>query len=164
MKIEHLPLNVDVTDTATGLTGRLVHLNIETGDQRYYNFQPRGLNPETGQPAKRIWLAPARIKDLPPPVVTELPVEVLGTKVTDDASGFTGKAVAITLHPSGCVHVLIQPSGALAKTGDAIESCDFDIRRVSGPAIPKLTDDQLAESERRHPSPSGSSRCGPRDL
>lgn len=164
MKIKHYPLNTDVTDSATGLLGRLVHLIIETGDVRHYNFQPRGLNPKTGQPVDRFWIQPCRILNVDSAVERELPVEVIGTEVTDDASGFTGKAISVILHPSGCVHVGVQPAGKLGETGGKIDSCDFDIRRISGPAVPKFTPEELAREERRAPSPSGHGRAGPRSL
>lgn len=165
MKIKHYPLNTDVTDSATGLLGRLIHLQLELGDIRFYNFQPRGLNPKDGQPVGRFWLVPSRILNAAPEIEREIPVEVLGTDVTDDASGFTGTATALTLHPSGCVHISVQPRGSLAETGGRIEVCDFDIRRVSGPAIPKLTEPQRAQAERTNPSPSvNNARPGPRSL
>jgi hypothetical protein len=164
MKIKHYPLNSKVTDSATGLSGSLVHLSIELGNVRFYNFQPRGLNPEDGQPVARFWVMPERIQNPPGEIETELPVEAIGTEVTDDASGFTGKAISLTLHPSGCVHIVVQPAGKLAKTGAKVEACDFDIRRVSGPAIPVLTPAARAESEYRNPSPSHCDRTGPRSL
>lgn len=164
MKIKHLPLNSEVTDSATGLRGRLVHLQFELNDIRFYNFQPRGLNPEDGQPVRRFWVVPSRVLKAPAEIESEIPLEVLGTKATDDASGFTGTVTAITLHPSGCVHVLIQPAGTLAKTGSAIAAEDFDLRRVSGPAIPKLTPKEIAAEEKRAPSPSPCGRPGPGSL
>lgn len=153
-----------ITDSATGLSGMLTHFQAELGGNRYYNFQPSGLNPEDGQPVKRLWLTEDRMTNAPTAKMVDLPLEVLGTEVADAASGFRGKATSVTLHSSGCVHVHVQPEGRLAKTGAAIESCDFDIRRLSGPAIPQLTEEQIERSEKKNPSPSATERAGPRAL
>jgi hypothetical protein len=75
--------------------------------------------------------------------------------VTDRASGFKGKAVHLTLHINGCIHALVQPKGPIPKTGDMIEAADFDIRRLSGKNVPKLTEPEMKKSVKKHPSPAG---------
>src|SRR5438132_538386 len=64
-----------------------------------------------------------------------LALDVLGTEVEDEASGFKGKAVASVLHINGCLHIDVQPSGILEETGTRIEPQNFDIRRLKGKAI-----------------------------
>lgn len=142
-----------VTDTATGNDGMVTHLQIEMGGARFYSFQPRGLNPETGSPVESTWVVPDRLTggdDEPEP---ELPLNVLGTLVTDEASGFSGIATGICLHISGCVHVTVQPRGKLTKTGAAPRSESFDIRRLVGDSIKRMTKQQRAADQAARPSP-----------
>lgn len=148
-----IKLNTDVKDTATGLKGRLTHMLIEHGGTTYYLFQPRGLTTKTREPLDGFWITPQRVKggvEIPTP---ELPTEVLGTEVTDDASGFKGIAIGLKLHVNGCVHLDVQAPGLTAE-GERIKAQDFDIRRLSGKAIKKMTEQEQAESERKHPSPA----------
>jgi len=143
-----------VTDKASELEGMLTHAQFSEGGEIAYLFQPKGLNPEDGQPVKSMWLiGENRIKggtktDLP------IPLELIGTVATDKATGFKGKIIHLTLHISGCLHALIQPRGHVKKTGAMIEPCDFDIRRLSGRKIPKLTASQLKKSQKKKPSPA----------
>lgn len=142
-----------VTEKATGVKGMLTHMQVEINNNRLYLFQPQGINPETGHPVKKIWVVEERLEGgirIPEP---DLPLNVLGTEVTDMATGFTGTAVSLCLHISGCVHIDVQPSGTLAKTGAAIEACDFDIRRLKGNAIPVLTKEEIRVSQKEKPSP-----------
>lgn len=140
----------------------VTHLQIEMNGQRYLNFQPRGLNPETGLPMKRMWVVETRISGGEIVDEPNLPINVLGTEVEDEASGFKGTATAIQLHISGCVHVSVQPSGKLPKTGETIDACDFDIRRLKGDAIPKMSEPQRDKDQAEKPSPANSERYQPR--
>lgn len=142
-----------VTDSATGNVGMVTHMQVEIGGARWYAFQPRGLNPETGSPVDSCWVVAERLvggEDEPEP---PMPLNVLGTMVTDEASGFTGIATGICLHISGCVHVSVQPRGKLAKTGAAPKSESFDIRRLVGPAIKPMTKQERAADQLVRPSP-----------
>lgn len=142
-----------VKDSVTGLKGMATHMMIQIGLGRHYCFQPRGINPEDGQPVPRLWVPDGRLqgKEVPCP---DLPVSVLGTEVEDEASGFCGKAVSLTLHISGCVHVEVQPVDTIKKTGALINSADFDIRRLKGEAIPKITDQERDLDQKKRPSPA----------
>lgn len=153
MKI--IKLGTITTDTATGREGMVTHLQMETGNVIFYIFQPRGLNPENGQPVKSTFVVPDRlVKVNEIPLPANFPVDVLGTEVEDIATGFKGNAVGITLHQSGCVHVVVQPPGMIEKTGASFESTDFDIRRLKGKKIPVLTEKQKEADQTKRPSPS----------
>jgi len=147
-------LNTSVTDKATGIKGRLTHKHVSLSGNESYIFQPKGLNPETLQPLKPEYIAASRIdggtleEDL-------MPRQILGTEVEDEASGFKGMAIGLTEHTNGCVHVLVQPKGTIPKTGEMIDPADFDIRRLKGKAIPKMTQKAKDESRRTTPSPAG---------
>ena len=56
-----------------------------------------------------IFLESTRVADSNPPTEEiDIPTEILGTIVTDEASTFTGKAIQLIRHTHGCVHVMIQ--------------------------------------------------------
>ncbi len=148
-------LGSEVIDVVTKQRGMVTHLNIDMSGQENFIFQPRGLSPETGQPVKRHWVPENRLEGgerIPKP---DLPLSVLGTEVEDCASGFKGTAIGITLHISGCVHIDVQPATIIDKTGAVAEPMDFDIRRLKGKALKKLTDKERDASQKAHPSPSG---------
>jgi hypothetical protein len=148
-------LGTPATDSATTLRGMVTHLFMDTGGRLIYLFQPRGLNAETGQPLKGVWVSEKRLQcheELRPNV--ELPTAVLGTFVEDRASGFKGTAVGLTMHINGCVHIDVQPAGVIEKTGVPVDCCDFDIRRLDGPAIRRMTAEEKAKDEKEHPSPA----------
>lgn len=155
MHVDMLKLGTLVKDTASGLSGMLVLMQIDQDNQFYY-LQPHGLNDETGQPVKGMWIGEARIKggvvldSMPDRVAEALPA--LGTSVTDKASGFSGKAIAIILHLNGCVHIEVQPQG-LIKHGDPVAAHDFDIRRLEGRAIVKKSEAQIKREDRETPGP-----------
>lgn len=162
MKI--IPLGTIVMDSATGRKGMLTHLQVEQdGRQHYYAFQPNGLHAETGQPIISIWLLADRVSYRGAWEDVDLPLSALGSKATDEASGFTGTIISLTLHLSGCVHVMIQPTGKL-NTGDIIAAADFDIRRLSGKAIAALSKEQRSSSEKATPSPAPVTAYTPRRL
>lgn len=143
-----------VTDKATGLEGMVTHLQIEMDKTEYLRFQPRGLNPKSGQPVDSMWLVETRLEGgnrIPTP---DLPVHVLGTIVEDEASGFTGMAISLILHINGCVHFNVQAKG-LQDTGAPIGECNFDIRRLKGEAITPMTKEEQKIDEKKKPSPSG---------
>lgn len=152
-------LGTIVKDRATGLEGMLTHFARYADGNEFYLFQPRGLNPKNGQPLKTLWVEEGRIEGgevVPSEEMPNLYLEVLGTEVEDRGTGFKGTAVEVQLHTNGCVHFFVQPAGR-QETGDAIQSCNFDIRRLVGPAIKPLSHEEKVESMRRHPSPE---ECG----
>ncbi len=162
-----IKLGTPVKDSASQLDGMVVHMQIQAGGNSFYNFQPKGLSPETGQPLKRFWCAAARIVggvEVPEPKALTAARAVLNTEVEDISSGFKGIAIAITLHISGCVHVSVKPPGLQAKSGESIAEDDFDIRLLRGPAIKPLSDEELTESTAKHPSPSAMESCLPKAI
>lgn len=147
-------LRSKVTDSGTNTHGMLTH-SIHTGDGSLrYAFQPHGLDEETKEPLKRIILDPTRIKgDNIPTEEVELPMEVLGTMVTDTASGFSGMAIQLCRHTHGCVHVLVQ-SQERTKSGGSVDPCDFNYIQLEGDAIPKMTEEEIKAEQVKKPSPS----------
>lgn len=142
-------------DLATGLEGMITHLYYYQDGSFSYLLQPKGLNLETGLPLDKLSCERTRFERHDDTEEIEIPEEVLGTQVMDEASGFTGMATAFVRHTNGCFHVIVQPAGVLAKTGAPVERSDFDIRRLTGPAIQPLTPVQRKASEKKNPSPDG---------
>lgn len=161
-KIKVLKLGQVFTDTATGLEGTLTNWYLDMEGRIDYYFQPRGINPETGQPVGRQVLEGHRLTPIADVNYEEIEIkfDILGSQVTDKASGFTGTAVALIRHINGCLHVVVQPKGVLPKTGEAIKRSDFDTRELEGEKIPKLGESALAHSKQTTPSPSGSNPTG----
>lgn len=155
MKI--IELGTIVTDTASGLKGMLTHLQIAQDRHQFYSFQPRGLHSETGDPVTGQWITEPRVKRPYSTVEVDIPLSVLGTECTDEASGFTGVITEITLHISGCIHVWIQPEGK-NKKGEMAKGYDFDIRRCKGKAITALSKTERKAQEKSRPSPSPTER------
>lgn len=155
MKIELFKLRSFVIDTGTGMEGMLTHsAHFQDGSIRY-GFQPRGLDQETKEPLKRIFLESARVVGSNPPIEEiELPVEILGTIVTDEASGFTGRAIQLIQHTHGCVHVMVQ-SQEKTKSGNPVDPCDFNFIQLIGEAIKPMTEGEKEVSRKKKPSPSG---------
>ncbi len=146
-------------DIATGLSGQMTHWIIGMSHSVAYLFQPRGLNPKDGQPVEKIHLDSGRVKaDDGDWEEVEVPVDILGTQVTDKASGFSGMATALIMHSTGCFHVQIQPSGVIQETNSPIERRDFALVQCEGEAIPKLDE---KEEKRKRPSPDGSGLGSP---
>jgi|SRR5882724_4374844 len=157
-----IKLGSKVTDVVTGLSGMITQLQIEMNQNKYYLFQPRGLNPKDGSPVKRFWCVETRLQGgeiIPEP---ELPLEVLGTEVEDSASGFAGIASALCLHINGCVDVTVQPQGKLKETGEVVAAHDFDTRRLIGKAIKSMTSQEKEVSQKRNPSPENFTRYEPK--
>lgn len=153
--IRVLKLGTECKDRATGLIGTVTHWMYDMGGGIEYLFQPRGLD-KMGQPLKRIYVCSARlsVKDSDYENVP-VPVEILGSVVTDKASGFTGMAVHFIRHINGCFHVLIQPEGTLAGENTPIMAVEFDLRGCSGPMIKEMSETQKTESKEKTPSPTG---------
>ena len=156
-----LKLGTEVTDITAGQVGMLTHMQVEMNLNEYYNFQPRGLNPKTGEPVDVRWLVDSSIEGGVEVIPPYLPLELLGSQVTDNASGFAGTVVSLRLHINGCVHASVQSSQIL-ETGTVPLSVDFDIRRLSGEKIPVLTDEALETSQSINPSPMKTSTYRPR--
>jgi hypothetical protein len=155
LKIETLILGTECEDRATGLKGTLTHWVLRMDGRINYVFQPKGLDHD-GQPINHLILNEARLEVNDSDYVeVEVPVEILGTQVTDKASGFTGMAVDFIYHINGCFHVAIQPRGVVERTGLPINVCEFDLRRCSGEKITELSKEELTESIEKGPSPSG---------
>lgn len=149
-----LKLGTECRDRATWLNGTVTHWLMNMGGSVDYMFQPKGLDEEM-QPIKRLYLCAERLtvkegdfEDV------DVPFDILGTQVTNTASGFTGMATLFVRHPSGCFHVEIQPKGMLPKKGTPISSREFDLRECFGDRIPKLTKKEHEESTVKEPSPS----------
>lgn len=149
-----LQLGKIVKDTVTDMTGMLTHLILHLGGNKDYVFQPRGLNPQTGEPVDKMWISEERVEggnfiDIDPPL------NILNTFAQDEASGFKGTVVNIVYHINGCIHVGIKPKGLIKSTGSSVTTHDFDIRRVSGPMIKQMSEEQIEESVKKTPSPEG---------
>ncbi|MBP6886281.1 MAG: hypothetical protein KBC02_03525 [Candidatus Pacebacteria bacterium] len=154
MKIEVLKLGTLCQDIATELTGTLTHWVINLEMAVFYIFQPCGLN-ERGLPIAPVLLERARLKvkkaDLEE---VEVPFEILGSIVTDTASGYTGMATDFIRHRNGCFHVSIQPAGVIESTNTPIEKLDFDLRQCKGKRIIKQSPEVLKRSIESNPSPT----------
>lgn len=149
-----IELTTECTEKATGLAGTITHWVMGMDGHVEYFFQPKGLS-EDGQPLGKMYLSGARlnVKDSDYEMV-DVPMEILGTKVTDKASGFTGMAIEFIRHTNGCFHVNVQPTGINKKTRERIKPCDFDLRMLTGKNVPKQTRAERKESESTNPSPS----------
>lgn len=150
-----LDSNTRFLDKATRLSGTLTHWLCDMDHAFEYIFQPKGLN-EDGQPLPYIQLELSRLEvseDMFEEV--DIPVEILGTQITDNPSGFTGMAVEFVRHVNGCFHVVIQPAGILEKTKMPVKKRDFDLRQCSGEMITKMTAEELKASKKDKPSPTG---------
>ncbi|MCX6790110.1 MAG: hypothetical protein NTV60_01120 [Candidatus Kaiserbacteria bacterium] len=153
-RVQVLKLGTTCEDRATGLKGTLTHWIIQMSGVIDYVFQPKGLD-ENGQPFKKLYLCLDRLSvkegDFE---MVDVPFEILGTQVTDKASGFNGMAIAFIRHINGCFHVDIQPKGTVPKTGAPISSHDFDLRSCTGKKIIELSKPALEKSRVEKPSPS----------
>ncbi len=147
-------LNSVVEDKATGVKGSPTHLVYDCDGRPSYIFQPKLLDPEDGHPVPHYHLEPSRAigseSDL---MEYNPPLEVIGTEVTEKNTGFAGMAVGLVLHVDGCVHVVIQARGVVAKNNHVIKRRDVSILRLEGPAIPVLNEQQKDEVRQKTPSP-----------
>jgi len=153
-KIKVIKLGTRCKDKATELMGTLTHWMYNMDGHVDYLFQPKGLDTE-GQPVDKLFLEADRLrvteKDFEE---IEVPVEILGTQVTDKASGFTGMAVAFIRHINGCFHVFIQPKGLLSKNNSPVKRCEFDLRGCEGKKIKELSEAAKKKSQEKNPSPA----------
>jgi len=154
-KMRLLKLGTVCLDKATNLKGTLTHWIMGMDKRVTYVFQPRGLD-ENGLPIKRLTLEIERLVVRPEDFETvEVPFEILGSIVTNKASGFTGMGVEFVRHINGCFHVVIQPQGLSPKTKGPINKCEFDLRGCEGKMIRKLSEAEKKKSEQKTPSPMG---------
>ena len=147
-----LKLDTDVKDISCNQDGRLTLMQIEMNGSKYYFFQPKGINPKTGEPIDGRWIVDSSIGggvQVPDP---DLPINILGSQVMDNASGYTGMAISMRLHVNGCCHFSVQ-SSQLLETGSVPLSVDFDLRRLSGEKIKTLDEVELEKSKLETPSP-----------
>lgn len=150
-----LKMGTEALDLATGLTGQVTHWMMGMSENITYFLQPKGLDSE-GQPVGRLYMPVERLKVNEEDFENiEIPSNILGSIVTDDASEFTGMATHLIRHRNGCFHVNIQPKGIVEKTGKPIADHEFDIRGCSGEQIPVLTPAKKKASEKKNPSPIG---------
>jgi len=157
MKLRVLKLGTECKDRATGLEGTLTHWALGMDKSIIYFFQPMGLD-EDGQPVKKHLLCTERLEGIDGQFEeVEVPFEILGTQVTNKPSGYNGMAIEFVRHVNGCFHVVIQPSGMLAKKNTPVLPRDFDFRECIGEKIPVLGEAELKESKARRPSPTGDS-------
>jgi hypothetical protein len=153
-KIKVIKLGTRCKDIATKLEGTLTHWTINMSGYIQYIFQPLGLD-EEGQPVTSLYFDPVRLKvEESDFEEVEVPLEILGTKVTHEASGFTGMAITFIRHINGCFHVYIQPEGVQKKNKKPIEKNDFDLRSCSGQMIAKMSEEDLKKSKTDQPSPT----------
>jgi hypothetical protein len=101
------------------------------------------------QTQERLIVSPEKFEEV------EIPFEILGTTVTNKASGFSGMAVEFIRHINGCFHISIQPEGVLKATNTPICKAEFDLRECSGKMIAKMDEEQLKKSKVKNPSPTG---------
>lgn len=152
-----LKLGTVLTDKATKMEGTLTHLIVGMDRKAEYLLQPRRLNDE-GQPVLKLFIPEERMNGYKESDFhsLEVPFEILGSQVTDKASGFSGMAVRLVYHINGCFHAEIQPEGVNAKTGSCVETRDFDLRGCEGEKIPTFaTPEDVEKSQKVRPSPTG---------
>lgn len=150
-----LKLGTVCQDRATGLEGTLTHWIVDMDERTSYIFQPKGLD-EKGQPVASLLLVKARLEVCDNDFeMVDVPFEILGTQVTDKASGFTGMATRFIRHINGCFHVFIQPKGLVEQTKSPVAENDFDLRGCEGEQIRKLSEPELTASRDSTPSPCG---------
>jgi hypothetical protein len=147
-----LKLGQIIKDEITGIKGMLTILVVDIDKNVHYFFQPSQLNPETEEPVDRYWVTESRFKN-PEFVEYDLPLQVLNTQVEDLATGYKGTAITLYHYLNGCDHFEVKSKGTLKKTGASVKAQEFDIRRLKGDAIPKLTEKELTESQKSKPSP-----------
>lgn len=146
-------LGVIVRDTVTDSSGMLTVLEIDMDYQKWYYFQPKRLNPETGLPVKGYWLTEARI-DGPTVPDPDLHLEMLGTEAEDMGSGFKGIVINIDYYINGCLHVNLQSKGTLGRTNENIKAYNLDIRRLKGEKVPTFETEEEKELDQvKKPSP-----------
>ncbi len=152
MKLILCQRGVPCKDKASGLPGVVSIIEIAGPNNVLYLFQPKGLN-DAGEPLKGFELTAERL-DKCPTEEKEVPVEIIGTVVTDIHTGFTGIATTLYLFETGCYHVEIQPKG-LDKLKSTKRPWEVDLIRLEGPAIKKLTAAEKKQREKDEPGAMG---------
>lgn len=147
-----LKLGAIVRENISNLDGMLTHVIIYIGGNIEYMFQPRGINPRTMKPIDMILVQGARIVGGKYEEIN-VPIEILGEKAEDIATGFKGKVTSIIYHINGCLHISIKPEGIVKSTGSPIDSVEFDIRRVKGLKFKPLSEKEMEVSKEKTPSP-----------
>lgn len=147
-----LKLGTIVKDNVVGIKGMLTIFSVDMANNQHYLFQPSALNPKTQQPVDSYWITAPRVDGWE----TEnrsLPIDILGSEVTDIATGFKGIAISMEYHMNGCIHFNVKPKGIIDGTGESIGAREFDIRRLKGKMIKKLDTKSLENSKVENPSP-----------
>lgn len=139
-------------DLATKREVTITHLNVDSGGEVQYYAQPKGLT-EDGRPLRPIMVTGSRVPDAPEDELLA-PLNVIGSVVTDKASGYTGTATGLFYHIDGCCHVVAQSDGTTSK-GEVVESQEFNILRLEGEEIEPLTEEEAEEERAARPSPTG---------
>lgn len=155
-KIKVLKMGSFCKDVPTDSEGMLTHFHYDMSGQVTYIFQPRKINPKTGHPVEPLKVDAGRLGLINENwTEVDLPTEVLGSIVTEKATGFSGVAVGIIVHTNGCVHLYIQPDEVLPETNTFVRALEIDIRRCTGEKIPVLSAEEQVASEKKTPSPNG---------
>lgn len=149
-KIKLFKLNKKAKDTATKEEGTIVLCQIDGSRNVSYLLQKPGLNKETGEPLSSIWTPSFRLEGVEEED-HELPLDILGSTVTDLPTGFTGFAESLILHVSGCLHVNVVPEHK-KQNGEDAPSQNFALNRLIGLKIP-MTEEQREEEKKTKPSP-----------
>lgn len=150
--MELLELGVMVKDTISKTDGMLTHAIINSETYIEYLYQPKSLNPKNGKPADLVFVSGERIEGKKETI--DVPLDYIGTKAEDIATGFKGKIVGLVYHLGGCLHIKIKPEGLSKETGSTYESHEFDVRRVKGQKIKPLKAEEAKKSKKLVPSPT----------
>lgn len=146
-----LKLNTIVHDKIIDVDGTLTHSVINMDHHVNYIFQPKGIDEISKLPVDKMYVEAARIIGGEYEEV-EIPLNILGTEVEEIGSGFKGIITGIVIHLGNCIHAEVTPKGVL-KTDR--RTAEIDLRRLVGDAIPKLTKEEVKDSEKKFPSPIG---------
>ena len=154
MKVKMFELHQKCRDKVLKRKITLTHAYITgTGAIQYYGAAPFGQNGESLTPLDGYPVFPDRIEGADKITSVDVPVELIGTKVTDMASGIKGTATEIVIHPGGCVHVRMVPDG-VTKDKNPPHGFEVDIRRLESPLLTKLSEEARKASEKKTPSPA----------
>ena len=151
-----IALDADVEDKATREKGQVTHVRVGIGaGTTWYCVQPKRLDQKKKIPSEAMWAEEGRLVTKDSNWVDiEMPVEMIGTEVTEKASGFKGLCVGLITHHGGCVHAEVQAPGR-DEDGKLIKLQDFDILRLKGEKVPKFTPKEAEQRKKDKPSPAG---------
>lgn len=152
MELPIVVLGEEVIDKATDQKGILTLAVINMDHRVNYAFQPAKLNKQTGTPAKTYWVSEAQLEGYFKED-TEFPLNLLGSEVQDECTGYKGVATELVLHINGCIHVYIQSKEPIPETGETANPIELDIRRLKGAELKTLSRSELKESRKQKPSP-----------